>query len=77
MFQVIAEEARPITRRPYNRFGTLLPETTITLPAGRVVGNWPTETMADQHAAKMCRHYRQRFSVRLSDKTHEPRIYTQ
>ena len=77
MFQVIAEEARPVAKRLYDRLGAFMQLATITLPAGRVVGNWPTESQAEQHAAKMRKHYHQRFTVRKSDRLYKPRIHTQ
>lgn len=76
-YQIIAEEPFAITRKLYNRLGTYMQQASVTLPAGRVVGNWPTQFLADRHAAKMRKRYQQRFTVRSSDKSYKPRIHTQ
>ena len=65
IYQVIAEEPRTLTRRLYSQYGTFMQVHSVTLPAGRVVANWPYEVMAERSAKKKRRKYGQRFTVRI------------
>ncbi len=64
-YQVIAEDSRTVTKKLFTRFGTFIQEHSVTLPAGRVVGNWPTKWMADRMAERKRKRFGQRYSVRI------------
>ncbi len=63
-YQVIAEEPRTVTMKLYTRYGTFMQEWSNTLPAGRVVGNWPSKWMAERMAKRKRKRFGQRYSVR-------------
>ena len=64
-YQVIAEEARTVSKKLYTRHGTFIQEHSITLSAGRVVGNFPIEFLAERAAERSRKRYGQRYSVRI------------
>ena len=63
-YQVIAEEPRTVTAKLYARHSVFMQEWSHTLPAGRVVGNWPTKWMAERMAERKRKRFKQRYSVR-------------
>ena len=63
-YQVIAEDARTVSKKLYTQHGTFIQRHSVTLPAKRVVGTWPIEHLAERQAAKMRKRFRQRFIVR-------------
>lgn len=63
-YQVIAQDSRISKRMVYGPHRTIEGVEHIKLPAGRVVSEWPLESMADRHAAKMRERDGQRFLVR-------------
>lgn len=65
IYQVIAEESRTVTAKFYSRYGTFMQKHSFTLPAGRVVGNWPLEWLADRAAERKRKRFGQRYSVRI------------
>ena len=64
-YQVIAEESRTVTKKLYNDLGTWITTHSVTLPAGRVVGNWPLEWLAERAAERKRKRFKQRYSVRV------------
>lgn len=63
-YQVIAQDSRVLERMVYGLNGSIEAVEHLKLPAGRVVGEWPLESMAVGHAEKMRKRDRQRFFVR-------------
>lgn len=64
-YQVIAEESRTVSKKLYTRYGTFIQRHSVTLPAGRVVGNWPLQWLAERAAERQRKLFGQRYSVRI------------
>lgn len=54
-----------MTAKFYSRYGTFMQEFSFTMPARRVVGNWPLQWLADRAAVRLRKRFGQRYSVRI------------